>query len=198
MSNSKTVFEVLAQLNLSQFIKTVQNQSYAPWADIWNEVKKVYPRATWSVALNKEGMPYFMDESGGFVRVTVNIEDETQTLNHPILNSANKAMKKLPYTYTTRSGERQVEAASAFDINTTQMRGLAKCLGLMGAGLYIYRDEQSPDMETVDSAQLQAITDKIREKGINLQEVCQYWQIEKIAHLYEINYENVILWLETQ
>ena len=48
-------------------------------------------------------------------------------------------------TYTTRYGEKTVEAASMFDINKTIMRCLTKNLAMFGLGHYIYAGEDIPE-----------------------------------------------------
>jgi hypothetical protein len=44
----------------------------------------------------------------------------------PVMDNKNKAMKKQAYTYQTSYGEKTVEAATMFDINTAIMRCLVK------------------------------------------------------------------------
>jgi hypothetical protein len=60
-------------------------------------------------------------------------------------------MKNAPYSYTTRYGEKTVEAASMFDINKTLMRCLVKNLAMFGMGIYIYAGEDLPDTPTEDT-----------------------------------------------
>jgi NH3-dependent NAD+ synthetase len=73
------------------------------------------------------------------------------------MDGANKAMKAVPYSYTTRYGEKSVEAASMFDINKTLMRCLVKNLAMFGMGIYIYAGEDLPDTEPTPVAQPSAI-----------------------------------------
>jgi hypothetical protein len=62
------------------------------------------------------------------------------------MDGANKAMKKVSYTYSTRyGGEKTVEPATAFDINKTLMRCLVKNLAMFGLGIYIYAGEDMPE-----------------------------------------------------
>ena len=78
----------------------------------------------------------------------------------PVLDGANKAMKAVPYTYTTPKWdyhpqprrrekigmeERTVEAASMFDVNKAIMRCLVKNLAMFGLGLYVYAGEDLPE-----------------------------------------------------
>ena len=50
-------------------------------------------------------------------------------------------------TYTTRYGDKTVEAASMFDINKTIMRCLTKNLAMFGLGHYIYAGEDLPETQ---------------------------------------------------
>ena len=42
-------FKVLNDINLKDKVKDKIGLSYLSWADAWNELKKVYPTATWKV-----------------------------------------------------------------------------------------------------------------------------------------------------
>ena len=85
---------------------------------------------------------------------------ETKSMWLPVMDGANKAMKAQPYTYQVKKygddkrwhGEyedKEVKAATMFDINTAIMRCLVKNIGMFGLGLYIYAGEDVPDGETV-------------------------------------------------
>jgi hypothetical protein len=78
----------------------------------------------------------------------VTIGGKTLDMWLPVMDGANKAMKDKPYSYTTRYGEKTVEAATMFDINKTLMRCLVKNLAMFGLGIYIYAGEDLPEAET--------------------------------------------------
>jgi len=132
------------------------------------------------------------------VKVSVTINDTTHTLNYPVLNSYNKSLKVEAYEYTTKKGKNIVAPASTFDINTSILRALTKCIALFGLSIFLYQDEMQPDIETVDSKQLQEITDAIRAKGLILSEVCKSWNLGKLAQLHANNADNMLEWLEQQ
>lgn len=103
---------------------------YVSWAYAWAEVKKLYPSASYEVK-KFNGLPYVYDPITGFmVYTSVTIEGVSHEMWLPVLDGANKAMKAVPYTYTTPKWdynpqtrrrekvgmeERTVEAASMFD-----------------------------------------------------------------------------------
>lgn len=142
----KSVFETLSELNLNDKLdkkdKEKNKLSYLPWAWAWSEVKKLYPSASY------KALETVFDEVLGFMCYTeVTIEGETLTMWLPVMDGSNKAMKKTPYTYKTKFGEKTVEAATMFDINKTIMRCLVKNLAMFGLGIYIYAKEEFPQAE---------------------------------------------------
>ena len=74
---------------------------YVSWAYAWAEVKKLYPSASYEVK-KFNGLPYVYDHITGFmVYTSVTIEGVSHEMWLPVLDGANKAMKAVPYTYTT-------------------------------------------------------------------------------------------------
>ncbi len=205
MTNS--VFKTLNAIDFKKHVKSLQGNAYIPWADAWSEVKKVYPSAKFEVKEDEIGNPFTVSPMGIFVKVTVTIENEIQSINYPVLNGANKALKAEAYTYkvkeyinkkpTNKMIDKYVEAATTFDINTAIMRALTKCLALHGAALYIYRDEAMPDVVLVDSSQLQAIQDKCKECGFTISEVAKSWQINTISEFHSATFDSVIEWIDS-
>ena len=195
---SKNIYQTLSKVDMSQHIKAVQGQRYIPWSDQWSELLKHYPEATFLVHENEVGDPFTVSVMGVMVKVSVTIENLTHTINYPVLNSYNKSLKLDPYVYKTKKGDVTVQACSTFDINTSIVRALTKCIALHGLGLYVYRDELQPEIELVGSKDLQTILDKIKEKNVSLMEVCQDWQMDKIAHLQAQNFDNMMQYLEAK
>ena len=203
-----TIFETLNTKDMRPHLKSLQGATYIPWSAQWGELLKVYPNATFEVHENDIGDPFTVSLLGIMVKVSVTIEGLTRTINYPILNSANKAMKTEPYSYqvmeykndkpTGKMLDRHVNSATTFDVNTSIMRALTKCIALHGQGLFVYRDELQPDVAVIDSAQLQEVVDKIKEKKLTLTGVCKLWNMEKIAYLQVENFDKMIEWLESQ
>ena len=139
----KTVFERLSAINVNAHVEKKKDLSYLSWAWAWSEVKKNCPDATYKI-----GETEYDDALGFMCHTTVTIEGETLEMWLPVMDGANKSMKKQAYTYSTRFGDKQVEAASTFDINKTIMRCLVKNLAMFGLGIYIYAGEDLPEVET--------------------------------------------------
>lgn len=139
----QTTFEKLSAINVNAHTEKKSNLTYLSWAWAWSETKKACPDAAYKIGATD------YDEALGFMCHTeVTIAGETLEMWLPVMDGANKSMKKESYTYQTRYGEKSVEAATTFDINKTIMRCLVKNLAMFGMGIYIYAGEDLPDSET--------------------------------------------------
>lgn len=174
----------LLELNCSEYIakkkagKTML--SYLSWSHAWREVLKISPDAKYNMIKDENNIPYFGDEDIGYmVYTTVTIDNETKEMWLPVLNGANKAMKKKPYTYMVKGWngaadvEKTVEGMTMFDVNTSMMRCLVKNLAMFGLGLYIYAGEDLPE-DIIREA-----TDK------DVQEMKQRMNTSKYAHTFK-------------
>lgn len=145
----KSVFETLSAINVNDKVEKKNGLTYLSWAWAWGEVKKVYPDATYQVLRDPNtSLPYFQDSSLGYMAMTqVTIQGQTLEMWLPVMDGANKAMKENPYSYATRYGNKEVEAATMFDINKTLMRCLVKNLAMFGLGHYIFAGEDLPESD---------------------------------------------------
>lgn len=154
MNKEKSVFEVLASVDVSKFVEKKNNLTYLSWSHAWAETKKRFPNATYAVQKNPlTGQPFWYDEQLGYiVQTIVEIDGLSIPMQLPVLDGANKAMKARPYTYkgtawvngVKTTVEKTVDAATMFDINTAIMRCLTKNLALFGLGLHVYAGEDLP------------------------------------------------------
>lgn len=149
MADEKSFFDVLNNVNVSDHTEGRDGLTYLSWCWAYAEVKKRYPDMQYEV-VKFDGLPYVYDEKTGYmVYTTVTIQGITHEMWLPVMDSKNKAMKAEPYTYTTKHGDKTVDAATMFDINKTIMRCLTKNLAMHGLGLYIYAGEDLPEAETI-------------------------------------------------
>lgn len=152
----ENIFEKLSKINVNDKTENKNGLTYLSWAWAWQEFKKVYPEATYTIKRNEQGLPYIYDENLGYMVFTeVKVGDLVHEMWLPVMDSANKSMKDKPYTYQVKEYkfgkatgnmiEKTVEPATMFDINKTIMRCLTKNLAMFGLGLYIYAGEDLPE-----------------------------------------------------
>ena len=170
----QTTFEKLSAINVNDKVEKKSNLTYLSWAWAWSEVKKACPDATYQIGETD------YDESLGFMcHTSVTIEGETLAMWLPVMDGGNKSMKKVAYKFTTRYGEKDVAAATTFDINKTLMRCLVKNLAMFGLGIYIYAGEDLPESEPTpyDSAlkAIQATKAKVAPLKMALKEGDDNW-----------------------
>lgn len=155
-------FEELLSLNLNG--KTEKRKSggveltYLSWSYAVAEFTKAYPNFTYEIKMF-EGKPYIYDENTGYMVFTsITAENQTKEMWLPVMDGANKAMKRESYKYVVKKKdkftgkitevEKTVEPASMFDVNKTIMRCLVKNMAMFGLGLYIYNGEDLPEAVT--------------------------------------------------
>ena len=139
-------FQELYSLNVNDYVEKKQGLAYLSWSYAWAEFKKIYPDATYEVKKDDWGRCYFGDENIGYmVYTSVTAGGLTYEMWLPVMDNNNKSLKLNSYTYSTRNGDKTVEAISSFDINKAVMRCLVKNLAMFGLGLYIYAGEDLPE-----------------------------------------------------
>lgn len=140
MDKKKSVFERLSAINVNEHVEKKKDLTYLSWAWAWAVTKRECPDATYKI------LPTDYDEALGFMCQTeVTIEGETLGMWLPVMDGANRSMRK--GEYTGKYGK-TVDAATTFDINKTLMRCLVKNLAMFGLGIYIYAGEDLPEAET--------------------------------------------------
>ena len=162
---SEELFNELVQMNVNSRTETKNGLTYLSWAWAWQEFKRICPDAAYEIKKfpNENGQlrPYMDcgDDLGYICWTSITALGQTYEMWLPVMDGANKAMKKEPYTYQVKEYEwdeikkkkvykgmidKTVEAATVFDINKTIMRCLVKNIAMFGLGLYIYAGEDLP------------------------------------------------------
>ena len=147
----KSVFERLSAINVNDHVEKKKDLTYLSWAWAWSETKKACPDASYRIKETE-----YDPQLGFMCHTEVTIENETLEMWLPVMDGANKSMKKESYTYETRFGQKVVDAATTFDINKTIMRCLVKNLAMFGLGIYIYAGEDLPENEVTPIAPTKA------------------------------------------
>lgn len=191
----ENIFEKLSKINVNDKTENKNGLTYLSWAWAWQEFKKVYPEATYTIKRNEQGLPYIYDKSLGYMVFTeVKVGELTHEMWLPVMDSSNKSMKDEPYKYQVKEYkygkatgnmiEKTVEPATMFDINKTIMRCLTKNLAMFGLGIYIYAGEDLPeedlDEKKISKVQESALYELIKNNGVENDHV--------IATLKELGY----------
>lgn len=93
MEESKqSIFKTLSQQDLTSKHKEKNKLTYLPWSSAWEAVKKIYPKATFTVIKDINGNRYHTDGRTCNVETSVTIEDETLNQSLAVMDYANKAI----------------------------------------------------------------------------------------------------------
>ena len=199
MENKKftDIYKDLWSVDCSSFTEQKKNLTYLSWSYAWNAVASRYD-ASYSV-VRFDGKPYFFDESlGYYVETKVTIEWHTRNMQLFVMDGANNAMTNSSYTYTTKFGEKTVEKATMFEINTALMRCLTKNLAIFGLGINIYAWEDLPliddewnsiqkKIEPKTTAPVKTNPTEKTESGLELHKCLKCWE-EGMAKVFEWKY----------
>ena len=168
------MFKALSALNLNDMCEKRGELTYLPWSDCMDVLRSAFPSATYRVIKNSEGLPYFTDPDTGIMVFTeVTIDGVTSECFLPVMDNKNQAMKLVPYTYNVWNSykkcneERNVSAATMFDINKTIWRCLVKNIAIAtGIGLYIFKGEDVPENSADDARATQPTPASARKPAV--------------------------------
>lgn len=185
------LFKKAIQSNVNDHTDLKNNLTYLSWAWAWQEFLKICPEATYEIKkfinpITGKTTTYLEDEDFGIMVFTsITARGVTREMWLPVMDGANKAMRRQAYTYVVGKGQNQyeksVEAVSMFDINKTIMRCLTKNIAMFGVGLYIYAGEDLPIElgEPCTKRQLE----KMKELGVNEKNVLIRYNIDSLEQL---------------
>jgi hypothetical protein len=131
------MFEQLSAVNVNEYTEKKGKFTYLSWAFAVQELLKRCPDATWEMP-----EPTAYPDGTMMVWCKMTADGITRTAYLPVLDHNNKP----------------IENPSAFQVNTAMQRCLAKAIGLMGLGLYIYAGEDLPEVTDYSIAK-QFVTD---------------------------------------
>lgn len=138
-------FKKLYDIDVSDRTYKKKDLTYLGWASAWSELKKVFPDANYEIKkFGENQLPYLETSLGIVVFTSVTVNGITHEMELPVMDGSNKSMKSDPYTYSTKNGDRTVDAATMFDVNKTIMRCLTKNIAMHGIGLFIYEKDDQP------------------------------------------------------
>lgn len=130
MSN---VFATLSAINVNDYVEQKNGLTYLSWAFAWEQVKKNFPDAIYTVYENADGLNYHHDCRTAWVKTGVTINGLEHIEYLPVMNHRNQAIS--------------VDSITSTDVNKTIQRSLTKACARHGLGLYIYAKEDLPTAE---------------------------------------------------
>ena len=129
----KSVFEVLNAINVNEHTEKKNGLTYLAWAWAWQEVKKNFPSAFYTIYENRDGLNYHTDGRTCWVKTGVTIEGLEHIEYLPVMDYRNASIP--------------VDKVTSFDVNKAIQRSLTKAVARHGLGLYIYAGEDLPEDE---------------------------------------------------
>lgn len=124
MATYKDIWDTLSKVDCSEHSESKNGLTYLSWAWAWGMLMKYYPHAKFSIMPEEH-----MQDGTVICNVEIYIDECTRGMWLPVLDYRNKA----------------IQNPSSWNINTTRMRVLTKCIGLYGLGHYIYAGEDVPE-----------------------------------------------------
>lgn len=124
-------FEELNSVNLNGKIEKKNGLSYVSWSYAWQEVKKRFPEATYTIYENNDGLFYHTDGKTCWVKTGVTVSDIEHIEYLPVMDFKNKSIP--------------LENVTSMDVNKAIQRSLTKACARHGLGLYVYAGEDLPE-----------------------------------------------------
>lgn len=129
----KSVFSVLNSVNVNEHTEKKNGLTYLSWAWAWQEVKKRFPDAQYTIYEREDGVNYWTDGRTCWVKTGVTIGGLEHIEELPVMDYRNAAIP--------------LDKVTSTDVNKAIQRSLTKACARHGLGLYIYAGEDLPDGE---------------------------------------------------
>ena len=171
--NEKSVFAVLNAINVNEHTEKKNGLTYLSWAWAWQEVKKHYPDATYTIYENRDGMNYHTDGRTCWVKTGVTINGIEHIEYLPVMDYRNASIP--------------VDKVTSFDVNKAIQRSLTKAVARHGLGLYIYAGEDLPEDA---KGKANAVGDKLEGVINQVNKAASEDELKRIYFEYEKEYKN--------
>lgn len=195
-----SVFETLNSINVNEHTEKKGNLTYLSWAWAWQEVKKNFPDAIYTIYENKDGLFYHTDGKTAWVKTGVTINGLEHIEYLPVMDYNNKSIA--------------LEKLTSFHVNTAIQRSLTKAAARHGLGLYIYAGEDLPQIEQkkqepgekkqkpdekmqklterIDQAKTNVLSTKCLEDHVNIEYLCTFYNVTAIQNLSFAQWDHAI------
>ena len=133
MDEKKSVFAVLNAVNVNEHTEKKNGLTYLSWAWAWQEVKKRFPDAQYTIYERPDCVNYWTDGRTCWVKTGVTINGLEHIEELPVMDYRNASIP--------------LEKLTSTDVNKAIQRSLTKACARHGLGLYIYAGEDLPEIE---------------------------------------------------
>lgn len=173
MNFEKSAFEKLNFVNVNEHTEEKGGLTYLSWAWAWAEIKKVDPRATYTIYEDANGMFYHTDGRTAWVKTGVTVDGLEHIEYLPIMDYRNNAIA--------------IDKITSTDVNKSIQRSLTKACARHGLGLYIYAGEDLPERRVY----FEKVVGVLKDKGVDvknkdawkpaLPETCQKFDLDNLS-----------------
>lgn len=161
------VFETLNAINVNGKTEKKNGLTYLSWAWAWQEVKKAYPNATYTIYENADGWNYHTDGRTAWVKTGVTIDEIEHIEYLPVMDFRNNSIP--------------LDKVTSFDVNKAIQRSLTKACARHGLGLYIYAGEDLPESDKPTAG----MTDE--EKKAEIKRLIQATDTDTVVYLMSMS-----------
>lgn len=144
-----SVFETLAGVDITPYLRKKNGMSYLPWSSAWSLVKTHFPDATNTIVKREDGCLYHTDGRTCWVETSVTIGGETQNETLAVMNHRNQSIG--------------VDEVLSTEFEKSIKRCLVKNLALFGLGLSLWNGEELSDVVKQKRARHKAEEDAANE-----------------------------------
>ena len=144
---AENIFARLNAVNVSGMTEEKNGLTYLSWAKAWGEIKKVDPKANYTIYENADGLFYHTDGKTAWVKTGVTVDGIEHIEYLPVMDYKNKSIS--------------ADNITSFDVNKAIQRSLTKACARHGLGLYIYAGEDLPESEKMSDEDMKAEIKKL-------------------------------------
>ena len=174
-------FAELRKIDVSQYVEKKGRFNYLSWAWAVDQLLQQDEKATWQFR-----EPTIYPDNTMMVWCDINAFGKTMTSYLPVMNNINKAIKN----------------PDAMAVNTAMQRCLAKGIGLLGIGLYIYAGEDLPQVEAEElrkpltSDQVDNLCQLLEATDTDYDQFINHFKIVSLSEMTAGQYQNALSILE--
>jgi hypothetical protein len=202
-----SLFKELYHRNVNDHTQKVQGLTYLSWSYAWAEIKKVDEKASVTIhefpmldadfrVIEGVAVPYLKTPEGYFVRVSVTINEHTETETLPVMDNKNVPLGTIGPIWVKKDGAAkavkefgQAPQPTSFDINSSHKRCMVKAIALHGLGLYIYNGEDVPAVDEEAIKKQKETEEKERKDFISLTKELSMQRPELATKLSELEHK---------